>query len=65
MDVYHDKDASLEVFRDQTLGIMGCGNQGRVQGLNLRDAGLAESVSTSPKEVLWRKFIATISTANG
>ncbi|MGA3165256.1 MAG: NAD(P)-dependent oxidoreductase [Terriglobia bacterium] len=40
MEAYYDSDASLEVLHHQTLGIIGYGNQGRAQALNLRDSGL-------------------------
>jgi len=40
MEAYYDKDANLEILRDKTLGIIGYGNQGRAQALNLRDSGL-------------------------
>jgi len=40
MEAYYDPDASLEVLRHRTLGIIGYGNQGRAQALNLRDSGL-------------------------
>lgn len=40
MEPYYDPDASLEILRNKTLGIVGYGNQGRAQALNLRDSGL-------------------------
>ena len=40
MEAYYDPDASLEILREKTLGIIGYGNQGRAQALNLRDSGL-------------------------
>jgi len=40
MEAYYDQDANLEVLRNKTLGIIGYGNQGRAQALNLRDSGL-------------------------
>jgi ketol-acid reductoisomerase len=40
MDAYYDADADLEVLRNKTVGIVGYGNQGRAQALNLRDSGL-------------------------
>jgi ketol-acid reductoisomerase len=40
MQPFYDADASLDIFRDKTLGIIGYGNQGRAQALNLRDSGL-------------------------
>ena len=40
MEHYYDADASLEVLSKKTLGMVGYGNQGRAQALNLRDSGL-------------------------
>lgn len=40
MDAYYDADANFEVLREKTVGIVGYGNQGRAQALNLRDSGL-------------------------
>jgi ketol-acid reductoisomerase len=40
MQAYYDSDASLESLRNKTSGIIGYGNQGRAQALNLRDSGL-------------------------
>jgi ketol-acid reductoisomerase len=39
--IYHDADADLDSLLDQTTAIIGYGNQGRSQALNLRDSGLA------------------------
>lgn len=38
--IYHDADADLEVLRGETIAVVGYGNQGRSQALNLRDSGL-------------------------
>jgi len=38
--IYHDKDANVGVIRGETIAILGYGNQGRSQALNLRDSGL-------------------------
>jgi ketol-acid reductoisomerase len=40
MKTYFDADASLDALKDQSLAIIGYGNQGRAQALNLRDSGL-------------------------
>ena len=40
MESFYDPDASLDILRTKTLGIVGYGNQGRAQALNLRDSGL-------------------------
>jgi len=39
-EIYHDDDADLEVLKGQTVAIVGYGNQGRSQALNLRDSGV-------------------------
>ncbi len=41
MKIYTDADASLEPLRGKTAAIIGYGNQGQAQALNLRDSGVA------------------------
>src|SRR5882672_2428380 len=38
--VFHDEDADLAALAGETVAIVGYGNQGRSQALNLRDSGL-------------------------
>ncbi|MBM3309454.1 MAG: ketol-acid reductoisomerase [Candidatus Altiarchaeales archaeon] len=38
--IYYDKDADLSVLRDKVIAIIGYGNQGCAQALNMRDSGL-------------------------
>lgn len=38
--IYHDDDADLGVLEDQVVALVGYGNQGRSQALNLRDSGV-------------------------
>ncbi len=40
MKVYTDDDSSLDPLDGKTMAILGYGNQGRAQALNLRDSGL-------------------------
>ena len=40
MKIYTDRDASLEALSGKTAAILGYGNQGRAQALNLRDSGV-------------------------
>ena len=47
---YHDKDADLALIQDQTIGVIGYGNQGRAQALNLKDSGLQVIVGVRADE---------------
>ena len=40
LKIYGDEDADLGVLQGRTVAIIGYGNQGRAQGLNLRDSGV-------------------------
>ena len=40
MRVYHDPDADLSLLQDKQIAVIGYGNQGRAQALNLRESGL-------------------------
>jgi ketol-acid reductoisomerase len=40
MHIYHDEDADLGVLAGRQIVVIGYGNQGRAQALNLRDSGL-------------------------
>ena len=40
MRVYLDADADLALVRNRRVAILGYGNQGRAQALNLRDSGV-------------------------
>ncbi len=40
MKVYYDSDADINALEGQTVGIIGYGNQGRAQALNMRDSGV-------------------------
>jgi len=44
MRVYRDEDADLSIVRGRRLAVLGYGNQGRAQALNLRDSGVAALV---------------------
>lgn len=38
--IYRDEDVDLSVLRTRRVGVIGYGNQGRAQALNLRDSGV-------------------------
>jgi ketol-acid reductoisomerase len=52
--VYYDKDANLALVKNKTIAIIGYGNQGRGQALNLKDSGCKVIVGL-PKESKSRK----------
>ena len=48
--IYHDADADLGVLKTRQVGIIGYGNQGRAQALNLRDSGIPVMVGNLKDE---------------
>jgi ketol-acid reductoisomerase len=48
--IYHEEDADLSALDGQTVAVVGYGNQGRSQALNVRDSGLATIVGNLDDE---------------
>ncbi len=48
--IYRDEDADLGLIRGRKVAIVGYGNQGRVQALNLRDSGVENIVVALPQD---------------
>jgi ketol-acid reductoisomerase len=44
--LYYEQDADLSVIAERRIAVIGYGNQGRAQALNLRDSGLAVLVGS-------------------
>ena len=44
MRVYFDQDADIGLIRSRRVAVVGYGNQGRAQALNLRDSGVAVTI---------------------
>ncbi|HEX8622360.1 MAG TPA: ketol-acid reductoisomerase [Allosphingosinicella sp.] len=44
MHVYRDEDADLALIRGRRVAVLGFGNQGRAQALNLRDSGVEVTI---------------------
>ena len=40
VDIFHETDGDISVLKDKTISMIGYGNQGRAQALNMRDSGL-------------------------
>src|SRR5512147_2053017 len=49
-NVYRDDDVNVDVLEGRKIGILGYGNQGRAQGLNLRDSGFTPLVGSRDDE---------------
>lgn len=48
--IYYDNDAQLELVTEKTVAIIGYGNQGRSQALNMRDSGVKRVIIGSRKD---------------
>jgi ketol-acid reductoisomerase len=48
MNIYHDRDASLEPLEGRKIAIIGYGSQGHAHALNLRDSGMDVRVGLRP-----------------
>lgn len=55
--VYYEKDADLSILKDKTMAIIGYGNQGRAQALNMRDSGLKVIIGNI-EDSYWNKAVA-------
>jgi ketol-acid reductoisomerase len=48
MQVFRDEDADFALIRGRKVAVIGYGNQGRAQALNLRDSGVAVTIALAP-----------------
>jgi ketol-acid reductoisomerase len=53
--VYYDDDGTLSDLEDRTIAIIGYGNQGRAQALNLRDSGVESIIVGNREDASWRR----------
>lgn len=51
--IYYDNDGYIDVVKDMVVAIIGYGNQGRSQALNMRDSGIKEIIVGSIKDNSW------------
>lgn len=52
--VYHDEDADVSAIDDETVAVIGYGNQGRSQALNLRDSGV-DVIVGNVRDTSWER----------
>ncbi|VAX17626.1 Ketol-acid reductoisomerase (NADP(+)) [hydrothermal vent metagenome] len=55
MEVYYDKDASLDVLKDKKIAVLGFGSQGHAHSLNLKDSGMNVCVGLRKESKSWQK----------
>lgn len=55
--IYYDKDASIDVINGKTIAILGYGNQGRAQALNMRDSGIKNILVGTTRDVTWEQAV--------
>ena len=48
--IYRDNDVDMSVLKGRRIGIVGYGNQGRAQALNIRDSGFAPMIANRDDE---------------
>ena len=53
--IYYDNDADLNLIKEKTIAIIGYGNQGRSQALNMRDSGIKNVIVGSRKDESYDK----------
>ena len=51
--IYYDKDGDIACVAGKTVAIIGYGNQGRSQALNMRDSGIKSIVIGSVRDDSW------------
>jgi ketol-acid reductoisomerase len=55
--IYKDKDADLNLIKNKSIGIIGYGNQGRAQALNLLDSGMNVSIGLRNESSSWKMAV--------
>ena len=51
--IYKDRDAELSLIRSKKVGIIGFGNQGRAQAMNLKDGGIDVCIGLRENSKSW------------
>jgi len=55
MNLYYDKDASLDLFEGKTVAVLGYGSQGHAHALNLKESGVDVVVGLRKQSPSWPK----------
>ena len=52
--IYYDSDTDVDILKNNVIAIVGYGNQGRAQALNMRDSGLKNIIIGNIKDEYWQ-----------
>lgn len=55
VNIYYDQDADVSVLEGKTIAVIGYGNQGRAQALNLRDSAVGKVIVGNIKDESWKQ----------
>ena len=55
--IYYDEDCNLDLVKDKCVAVLGYGNQGRSQALNMRDMGIKRVIVGSIKDESYDKAV--------
>lgn len=53
--IYYDNDANISLLKGKKIGIIGYGNQGRAQALNMKDSGISDILIATAKDETYEK----------
>ena len=51
--IYYDEDADIQLLKNRKIGIIGYGNQGRAQAMNMRDSGISDIAIGTAKDATY------------
>lgn len=54
-NIYKDEDADLSILESSTIAIIGYGNQGRAQALNLKESGVENVIIGNIEDESWEQ----------
>ncbi|HIP84296.1 MAG TPA: ketol-acid reductoisomerase [Methanothermococcus okinawensis] len=55
VEIFYDKDVTLDGVKDKVIAVIGYGNQGRAQSLNMKDSGLNVIIGVRPNGPSWER----------
>ena len=56
-NIYYDKDSDLSLILDKTVAVIGFGNQGEAQAMNMRDNGLKDIIVACQKDSTYERAV--------